>query len=52
MWYYLMSNAGTGSVVILCRFLYRVDAIFVIASISLHLEASVLPVVVMQECNL
>jgi hypothetical protein len=47
MWYYLMSNAGTGSVVVLCQFLYREDAISLIpSSIPVPLEASVLPIVV------
>jgi len=41
-----MSNARTGSIVMLCRFLYRVDAISLIPSIPVPLEASLLPVVV------
>jgi hypothetical protein len=47
MWYYLMANAGMDSVVKLCLFLYRVDAISLIPSIPVPLEATVLPVVVL-----
>jgi len=46
MWYYLMSNAETGSVVMLSQFLYRVAAISHISSIPVALEASVLPFVI------
>jgi hypothetical protein len=46
MWYYLMSNAEMGSVVMLSQFLYRVAGISHSPGIPVALEASVLPIVV------
>lgn len=47
-----MSNAGRGSVVILCQFLYRMDAVSLIPSIPLPLEPQFGQLWYLQVCNL